>query len=136
MYQKDFDKWNKQKQNIHFNRKNTPYFKEGEIRWINFGKNIKTEVLGKGNSFSRPGIIFKKLYGHSCLIIPLTSQKHLGSYYYQFQDNRNKTHFAIFSQIRYIDGSRIRKKIGHTSKIEFVKIHRKFIKFLQSPQKK
>jgi len=130
MPQKDFDKWNKQKKNIHYNNLNRPYFKRGEIRWITFGKNIKTEILGKGGNFSRPALIIKKLYGHSCLIIPLTSQRHSGTYYYSFKDNNHKTHYAIFSQIRYIDGARILQKIGYISKNDFQKLQTQLIKFL------
>ena len=45
-------------------------FKEGEIWWCRIGMNIGHETYGKGASFSRPVLIFKKFsndffYRHS-----------------------------------------------------------------------
>jgi mRNA interferase MazF len=130
MENKFFDLWNKQKKSIQ-TKNIRPFFREGEIRWIYFGKNIGTETLGKGSSFSRPALIFKKLYKHSCLVFPLTTQVKKGNYYFSFQDNKKSFHTIIFSQIRYIDGKRVREKISFISPQIFIDIQNSFLDFIK-----
>ena len=128
-----FDKWNIQKQKINFitsSKKN--FYKEGQIRWVYFGKNIKSEIFGKSDVFSRPALVFKKIYGHSSLVIPLTSQDKTGNYYFSFEDIKRKRHCAIFSQIRYVDEKRIGGKMGSVSKKTFKEIEENFIKFIKN----
>jgi len=128
-----YETWNKEKQKIHFSEVSAKnFYKEGQIRWVYFGKNIDSEIFGKGDVFSRPALILKKIYGHSCLAIPLTSQDKKGNYYYSFQDNQEKTHCAIFSQIRYVDGKRIGGKMGSISRNTFANIEEKFIDFIKN----
>ena len=125
-----FEKWNQQKQNIHFNDI-YPFFREGEIRWVYFGKNIGTETFGKGQAFARPVLIFQKLYKHSCLAIPLTSKSKTGSYYFNFSDHKKKQFCAIFSQIRYLDGKRIHEKLSFVNSKVFAEIKEAFLCFIK-----
>jgi hypothetical protein len=73
-HQQDFEVWNKQKQQIHFSDHYT-FFREGEIRWAYFGKNIGTESAGKGQAFARPVLILKKVFGNSAIVFNLARKK-------------------------------------------------------------
>lgn len=131
--QREYESWNKQKQQIHFSpKKKNPFFRVGEIRWAYLGKNIHSEIFGKGEHFARPILIFKTLYQHSALVIPLTSQEKKGSYYFSFTDTKNKQFTAIFSQIKYMDGSRAGSKISNISKTTFQKIEQEFVCFIKN----
>lgn len=127
--EKEFNIWNTKKKSIHF-LDYRPFYRVGEIRWSYWGKNVKTEIHGKSERFSRPILVFKKLYGHSCLAIPLTSHVKTGDYYFTFTDVCGREFCAIFSQTRYIDGVRIREKETYVTKCEFDKIHQAFQLFL------
>lgn len=124
-----FDIWNALKKIIHTESANH-HFKIGEIRWVHFGKNIGSEVFGRGKSFLRPGLIIKTPFGNSAIIIPPTSKKRTGSYYSSVLDLDNNQHYALMHQIRYIDGRRIREKLSSVSKKEFCRIQNDFIQFL------
>ncbi len=80
-----FDIWNEKKKLIHKKEK-VPYFKVGDIWWVQFGKNISSESFGKGKDFLRPALIIKKIYGKSALIIPLTTKNKKGEYFFSFKD--------------------------------------------------
>ena len=113
-----FDEWNDLKKEVDFKNKKT-FFKEGEIRWVIFGKNIGSEAFGKDKLFSRPVLILRKVYGHSCLGILLTTKKKEGNYYFEFSFTNSKRakilFYALLTQIRYIDGRRIMDKEGWIS---------------------
>ncbi len=57
---KDFDAWNKVKQNTHV-LQTLRYPKEGEIWWCKLGLNIGDEQDGKGTRFERPVVIINNL---------------------------------------------------------------------------
>ena len=126
----EFRKWGELKGDIHFNNI-APYCRRGEIRWVYLGKNIGTESLGKSNSYSRPVLIFKKVFGHSCLAIPLTSQIKQGDYYYNFQADDGVYYCALLAQIRYLDGKRIRQKISFVRPCVFSNIQNAFFDFIK-----
>ena len=68
-----FDLWNGVKKKIHAS-KNFPHVKKGEIRWIQFGKNIGSKSFGKGDQFQRPGLILQSVFGNASVVIPLTKK--------------------------------------------------------------
>ncbi|MDD2908028.1 MAG: hypothetical protein PHH98_05300, partial [Candidatus Gracilibacteria bacterium] len=76
-----FDKWNELKKEIHNKNTDNIYFKESEIWWGSMGKNIKSESFGKGDSFRRPVLIFKKLSSDICIVIPLSSKNKTGTWF-------------------------------------------------------
>jgi len=126
-----FDVWNNQKQKIHHENREL-FFHEGEIRWVSLGKNIGTEIVGKGSTFSRPVLILRKVFKHSCLVIPLTSQEKNGSYYFKFEDSKGKKFYALLTQIRYIDGKRILGKISYISNQTHLNIQEAFIAIIKN----
>ncbi len=131
MREKRFDQWNKRKKNTDSLIKR-PYFSEREIWWVYLGQNIASEAIGKGKEFLRPVVIFKKVYGNSALAIPLTSQIRKGSYYYSFIDTKNTSQCALLTQIRYIDGKRLKYKTSTMYKKDFFNLINRFIDILKN----
>lgn len=121
-----FKKWNLLKQNLHFASTNLPV-SEGEIWWCGMGKNIGVEINGKNEQFSRPILVFKKLSHISFLGIPLSSQKHIGTWYISFRF-QNKDEVAVLSQIKVISTSRLYTRMGEISKKDFTQIRDGFRK--------
>ncbi|MBR3236566.1 type II toxin-antitoxin system PemK/MazF family toxin [Candidatus Saccharibacteria bacterium] len=107
---KDFDGWIKVKSNVHFSGR-IPDIKDGEVWWCAVGENVGIEINGKSNVFSRPVLIFKKLSRFGFLGVPLTSKKHVGSWYVQFEYH-GKLQYASLAQIRIFSVSRLYEKVG------------------------
>ena len=107
---KDFSGWIVIKEKLH-NVGRIRSVNTGDIWWYAAGENVRTEINGKSKRFSRPVIIIKKFGRFSFWGVPLTSQKHSGSWYVSFVF-QNKTETAALHQLRNIDVSRLYDKIG------------------------
>ncbi|MBR2864430.1 type II toxin-antitoxin system PemK/MazF family toxin [Candidatus Saccharibacteria bacterium] len=110
MEEKHFWEWIELKAKLH-NIGRVRAIHEGEIWWAAVGENIGVEINGKSTSFTRPVLIFKKLSKFSFLAVPLTSQEHSGSWYAPFTF-KNKSQYAVLSQIRIMSVSRLNKRMG------------------------
>jgi mRNA interferase MazF len=98
-------------------------FKEGEIWWCRIGMNIGHETYGKGVSFARPVLIYKKLSKDFFIGVPITSKKKEGTWFVPLVFN-DKENCAILSQVRSFDGRRLIERmsvLGYTQ-FELVKI--------------
>lgn len=102
---KDFDKWNGVKKRLNVQKRDL-LFKEGEIWWCSIGLNIGEEVYGKGKSFRRPVVILKKLSHNSCVVMPTTTQPHIGTWYYHLNISQ-KDRWVMLNQIRFISANRL-----------------------------
>jgi mRNA interferase MazF len=118
--QKQHDKWNKVKKNLD-NRKNIIKFKEREIYWASIGENIGFEQSGKGEQFSRPVLIIKKLNNNLFFCVPLSTQIKTGSFFFVFNLN-NKQSNALLVQAKILDIKRLDQKIGMIKKDDFLKL--------------
>ena len=107
---KDFDGWIELKKQIHY-RGSFRTIKEGEIWWCKIGENVGREICGKGKDFLRPVLIVYKLSKHDFIGIPLTSQKHVGSWYVEFIF-KNKIEYAVLVQLENISVHRLHYKMG------------------------
>ena len=119
MNEKIFDIWNEKKKVID-SVGTCPHFSIGEIWWAQLGYNIATEVAGKGYDFLRPVVIFQRVYGNACIAIPITSQERKGNYYFSFYDLKGIKQYALLTQIRYIDGKRLKYKLSSIKKEDFL----------------
>ena len=100
------------------------------------GENIGSEIVGKGDHFSRPILILSKVYGHSCIALPLTSQNKEGSYYHTFKDTMNNEQCALLPQVKYLDGKRIREKISSVSQETLLELQEQYFMMIKnSPSK-
>lgn len=126
----DFDQWNEKKKQTHV-LKQRPYFKKGEIWWAKLGKNIATEVIGKGDDFLRPVLVLQVVYGDACLAIPLTSQKRRGDYYFSFVDSKGNHQCALLPQVRYLDGKRLKYKQSSMEATSLQALQKAFIEVIK-----
>lgn len=103
--------------------------KEGDVWWSSVGENVGTEICGKGKTFVRPVLVFRKLNDTSFWAIPLTSKAHRGSWYKAFEFN-GKKQVAVLSQIRNMSVSRLYRKTGELTKGDYAKIFKAFLHLL------
>ena len=62
-----------------------PKVNESDVWWVAVGENVGVEINGKSEYFSRPVLVCKKLSHLGFMGIPLTTQKHDGSWYVSFR---------------------------------------------------
>lgn len=120
IYNKNFDKWNKEKQFV--NKKEAiQEFSNGEVWWVKFGINIGSEQDGIGDDFERPVVILKKFSSSTFLSVPLTTKKKENKYRVDLSANNNQS-YAIVDQMRVLDSRRLIRKIGQADSVEFTKL--------------
>ena len=126
-YKKDFDSWNKEKKRL---QKSNPkiFFHEREVWWCELGLNIGFEEDGKNSQFARPVIILKKYSVNAALVVPLTSAKKKGAYYFDIGQINGRQAKAILSQIRFVDKRRMINKIDTVGKTVFERLQAAIIK--------
>ena len=120
-----FIDWMKLKIKLDSGEHVAPLIHERDIWWISFGKNIGSEINGKSDLFSRPGIILKKLSNSFYLVAPTTSKEKTGSWYTEINYAGRKTYVCLH-QIRTIDYRRLRSRIGQIDDIQFGTIKERF----------
>jgi mRNA-degrading endonuclease toxin of MazEF toxin-antitoxin module len=121
-----FNIWNTKKQLLDKQRK-TLWFNEGEIVYINMGKNIGYEQNGKGEEFLRPVLIYKKFNSEQFIGFAMTTKYHKQEkFYYKLKENS----YVILSQIRTYSAKRISHKIGKVPKNKIREIHKKFVQLV------
>lgn len=120
MEEKHFDIWMPQKEKIHNTRREW-LFREREIWWMAIGENVGTEVNGKGSNFLRPVLIIRKYGLGGFFGVPLTSQKHEGIWYTNFE-TKNKKQCALLSQAGSFSSYRLYGMIGRISKDDFERV--------------
>lgn len=102
-----------------------PIVYESDIWWISFGKNIGSEINGKSEWFSRPGVVLKKLSSGFYLVAPTTSKVHNGNWYIKITQKKNNNYVCLH-QIRTIDYRRLSNKIGQVDALEFNIVKQRF----------
>ncbi len=113
MYFKDFDKWNEVKKGIS-DKESKVSIREGEIRWIAFGVNVGSEIDGKGESFTRPGLVFHVIGSHLVLVIPMSTKVKDVAGYIPFEWKGTTTALCIH-QMRIISQKRVLSRKGRIS---------------------
>ena|SRR5579872_1454700 len=124
MVNKDFDKWNRKKQQIDSLEKRL-FFHEGEVWWIHLGINIGFETNGKNDEFVRPVIILKRYNRYSFLALPLTTSKKMNKYKLSIGTIDSKEVKANLSQLRNIDSKRLVNRITNINSKLFIEIKEK-----------
>jgi len=108
---KRFFEWIKLKERLHFKEHKPPLFKEGEIWWCAIGENVGIEVNGKGEAFSRPVFVYKKLSKDGFLGIPLSTIIKVGTWYVEVSFKEKKI-VANLAQCRIVSFHRMYEKMG------------------------
>ena len=108
--QKDFDKWNVKKKEVH-TQSLAPFFHEREVWWCSLGINVGDEQDGTGANFDRPVVVITKFNNNIFLGVALTGRKKMGKYYHSLGIVGDREASAVLSQVRLIDAKRLVKKI-------------------------
>ncbi len=120
---KDYEIWTKTKAKTNEKEIRAKY-KEREIWFANLGENIGFEEDGKGNEFIRPVLIIQGFSKELCLVVPLSTAKKTGKFYYPLTSG-NKKAVAILSQLRSLDTLRLSRKMSYLNKESFIEIKEK-----------
>ncbi|MBI2631303.1 type II toxin-antitoxin system PemK/MazF family toxin [Candidatus Nomurabacteria bacterium] len=128
--EKDFPRWIKLKEKLHYSNHKPPYFKEREIWWCSVGENVGAEMNGKNLFFRRPLLVIKKLDRYSFLGIPLTGKSKEGSWYVEITHGENKS-TAVVSQLRHLDYRRLDKKMATLDETDFDRVVEALVSFIK-----
>jgi mRNA interferase MazF len=127
---KDFKKWHSKKGDIH-ERRPYVFFQEREIWFCSLGANVGYEQDGAGDDFLRPVIITRKFNNEIFFAVPLTKGKKAEKpFYFSFSFRARSSSTAILSQLRLVDGKRLRYKIGSISMRDFKDLKAKIRRLL------
>ena len=121
--------WTKLKIRIITNKDINFYFYEREIWWASLGCNIGFEEDGKNKNFERPVLVFKKFNKNMLWVIPLTTKKKEGRFFYNFTE-KDKSYTLIWPQLRLISSKRLIRKMTKISETSFELIKKDIIKYL------
>ena len=124
---KRFLEWIGRKQKLHEQLSRPPFVSEGDIWWVSFGENVGSEINGKSEVFTRPGIVLKKLAHGFYFVIPTTTKPREGSWYVPFR-HKGKQNVACLHQARSIDYRRVFSKLGTLDDADFDTIKQGFQK--------
>ncbi|MDP2668778.1 MAG: type II toxin-antitoxin system PemK/MazF family toxin [bacterium] len=124
---KQFLKWIGLKEKLHDIKSEPSLVKERDLWWVSFGENIGSEINGKSNLFSRPGLIIKKLSHEFYLVALTTSQKKEGSWYIEITQE-GKFMYVCLHQIRAVDYRRLSSRLGQIDSDDFDKVKAAFFK--------
>lgn len=104
-----------------------PKIDNGEVWWLAVGENVGIEINGKSEYFSRPVLVFKKLSHLGFMGIPLSTQKHRGSWYVDFRF-QNREVYAALSQAKVFSTARLYNRLGQIAEDDMEKIKNGFSK--------
>ena len=126
-----FCSWCRQKIWLHETDEPSKLFKQGELWWCGVGMNIGDEVFGKGEYFSRPVLVYKKLTHATFLGLPVTTREKTGSWYVEFTLNGMRR-WALLNQARVFDSRRLQERIVELSDSDRQTIRNRFVEFYGS----
>jgi len=121
--EKDFDRWNGRKKEIH-ERRGAPFYDEREVWWCALGVNIGFEQDGSGTHHDRPVLILKGLSAQTCLAVSLTTSPHEHPLRPSVGTVEGKEARALISQMPVIDTKRLIRKIQYLEKERFAQIRK------------
>lgn len=107
--QKDFEGWNKKKQEID-HKPEAPFYHEREIWWCSLGVNVGFEQDGTGKNYDRPVLVIKGFNPQVFFGVALTGKKRQNKYHLPIGEVEGREASAILSQVRLIDTKRLIRK--------------------------
>src|SRR3989344_4883807 len=122
---KIFDDWNIVKKRLQ-QKESVRFFRERQIWWCSIGQNLGSESYGKGKTFTRPVLIFRKLSGDLFLGLPVTSKIKQGSWYANIR-HRGQEITVLFNQVRIYDKKRLMDRFGEIDDADYAKIKTGFM---------
>ena len=108
---KDFRKWHSKKTTID-EKESRVFFHERVIWFAHLGANVGFEQDGKGESFGRPVLVFRKFNKEVFWGVPLTTREKGGKFYLPIELGDGVPRKAILSQLRLFDAKRLYQKVA------------------------
>ena len=105
-----FDEWNIVKKKLQ-QKDGVKFFRERQIWWCGVGQNLGSEIYGKGVTFTRPVLVYKKLSGETFLGLPMTSKAKQGSWYVTIC-HRSRSITVLLNQAKIYDKKRLIDRFG------------------------
>jgi mRNA interferase MazF len=109
--QKDFDRWNGSKKEIHSDAKR-PFYHPREIWWCAVGVNVGNELDGTGKHYDRPVLVVRPFNAETFFGVALIGHPRTGRYYYPLGKLGDREAVANLSQARLFDTKRLIRKLG------------------------
>lgn len=109
--EKDFDRWNEQKKDVHAAAER-PFYHPREIWWCAVGVNIGNELDGTGKHHDRPVLVIRPFNAETFFGVALIGHAHSGRYYFPIGKVGDRDAVANLSQARLYDTKRLIRKIG------------------------
>lgn len=128
-YQKNFRKWAEVAEKVEAGAR-PEFVKPGAIYWCHLGLGIGSELVGKGEYYTRPVLVLAKIDERLALVLPFTTKvKHGGHYVEVVVDGRLES--AILYQSKIIDVKRLGNFIDEISSIALADVRKKYVRFLR-----
>ncbi len=131
IYLKDFKNWCPLKEKIEKKEKR-PIYHEREIWWCNLGTNVGFEQDGKGKTFSRPILVYKKFSSKIFFGFPLSSKVKSENPFYRKITFLGREQSAILNQLRTIDSKRLINRMGRLPEDEFISLSKEFLEIIST----
>ena len=98
--------------------------------FAHLGINVGFEQDGSGSDSLRPVVIIKKFNNDICWIVPLTRSDKQSKYYFPVHIHGESTSLVILSQVRLLDGKRLKYLFGYVRKKDFKQLKTKIRRLL------
>lgn len=131
MNENEFDAWNVKKKKLDQQR-NYLHPKEREIWWCSVGKNVGSEIYGKGNNFARPVLVINADEDRNFVGIPLSSILRSRKYSSIIRSEDGNLHSALVYQMKNFDNKRLINLFSSVSKEEYLKVKDVFKKIFKT----
>ena len=125
--EKNFDAWHQRKTAIERDGRPRVFFHEREVWWCSIGLNVGFEQDGRGESFSRPVLVFKKFNKEVFWALPLSTKVKTGKFYAPVDLRDGVARVAIVSQVRLMDAKRLLEKAGSVDVSNYADIQKAVI---------
>jgi mRNA interferase MazF len=98
------------------------------VWWCSVGENVGVEISGKGQDFTRPVIVLKKLGRLAFFGIPTTTNtERKGSWYFPFR-HKGVDEVAMLTQARMFSYKRLHSKMGELDDEDYKKAKEAFVR--------
>lgn len=128
-YQKDFRRWAEVAEEIE-GRERLEFVKVGAVYWCKIGPGIGHELVGKGWDFTRPVLVIGELNVSSLLVLPITSQTHVGANYLRVVIDGRYENLAL-AHLMTVDKKRIGSYIDEVDEARLRTIRNRVLKYLE-----
>lgn len=131
MSKKNYSNWGQIKTIVN-DKEARLFYHERDVWWCSVGLNIGDEQDGKGSTFARPVLVFKKFNNNVFWGIPITKKIKTGKFYVKIELSDGINRSAILSQLKLMDSKRLVSRLGIIIEKNYAEIQKAVIKLIVS----